>query len=136
MRTILITGGAGFIGANLVNYLSEKYPEDRIIVLDILTYAGSVDNLPKDMLQGQHPLRRWWIRWSRRRTSSSTSPPRRTSPARSSTAYCSFRPTCLELRPLSTPLSKLQARSSDSSTYRAPRFMGTHPTNRWTRSIH
>jgi len=60
MRTILITGGAGFIGANLVNYLSEKYPEDRVIVLDILTYAGSVDNLPKDMLQGQHPLRRFW----------------------------------------------------------------------------
>src|SRR5216684_5289114 len=60
MRTILITGGAGFIGANLVNYLSEKYPEDRIIVLDILTYAGSVENLPKDMLQGQHPLRRFW----------------------------------------------------------------------------
>src|SRR5215813_13742932 len=60
MRTILITGGAGFIGANLVNYLTEKYPEDRIIVLDILTYAGSVENLPKDMLQGQHPLRRFW----------------------------------------------------------------------------
>src|SRR5215469_4380136 len=60
MRTILITGGAGFIGANLVNYLSEKYPEDRITVLDILTYAGSVENLPKNMLQGQHPLRRFW----------------------------------------------------------------------------
>src|SRR5215469_4161237 len=60
MRTILVTGGAGFIGANLVNYLSGKYPEDRIIVLDILTYAGSVENLPKDMLQGQHPLRRFW----------------------------------------------------------------------------
>src|SRR5262245_23203518 len=60
MRTILVTGGAGFIGANLVNYLSEKYPEDRIVVLDILTYAGSVENLPKDMLHGQHPLRRFW----------------------------------------------------------------------------
>jgi len=60
MRTILVTCGAGFIGANLVNYLSEKYPEDRIIILDILTYAGSVENLPKDMLQGQHPLRRFW----------------------------------------------------------------------------
>jgi dTDP-glucose 4,6-dehydratase len=60
MRTILVTGGARFIGANLVNYLSEKYPEDRIIVLDILTYAGSVENLPKDMLQGRHPLRRFW----------------------------------------------------------------------------
>src|SRR5262249_54767765 len=42
------------------NYLTEKYPEDRIIVLDILTYAGSVENLPKDILQGQHPLRRFW----------------------------------------------------------------------------
>jgi dTDP-glucose 4,6-dehydratase len=60
MRTILVTGGAGFIGANLVNYLSEKYPEDRIVVLDILTYAGSIGNLPKDMLDGQHPLRRFW----------------------------------------------------------------------------
>src|SRR5256714_7452724 len=60
MRTILITGGAGFIGANLVNYLSEKSPEDRIVVLDILTYAGSVENLPNDMLHGQHPLRRFW----------------------------------------------------------------------------
>jgi dTDP-glucose 4,6-dehydratase len=60
MRTILVTGGAGFIGANLVNYLSGKYPEDRIVVLDILTYAGSVENLPRDMLQGQHPLRRFW----------------------------------------------------------------------------
>jgi dTDP-glucose 4,6-dehydratase len=60
MRTILITGGAGFIGANLVNYLTEKYPEDRIVVLDILTYAGSVENLPKDMLQGRHPLWRFW----------------------------------------------------------------------------
>jgi len=39
----LITGGAGFIGANLVKYLTEKYPEDRIVVLDILTYAGSVE---------------------------------------------------------------------------------------------
>jgi dTDP-glucose 4,6-dehydratase len=60
MRTILITGGAGFIGANLVNYLTKKYPKDRIVVLDILTYAGSVENLPRDMLQGQHPLRRFW----------------------------------------------------------------------------
>ena len=60
MRTILVTGGAGFIGANLVNYLSEKYPEDRIVVLDALTYAGSIESLPKEMLHGQHPLRRFW----------------------------------------------------------------------------
>src|SRR5260370_35155753 len=60
MRTILVTGGAGFIGANLVNYLIEKYPDDRIVVLDILTYAGSIEYLPKEMLHGQHPKRRFW----------------------------------------------------------------------------
>jgi dTDP-glucose 4,6-dehydratase len=60
MRSILVTGGAGFIGANLVNYLIEKYPEDRIVVLDILTYAGSIENLPEEMLHGQHPRLRFW----------------------------------------------------------------------------
>lgn len=45
-RTWLITGGAGFIGSNFVHYIYERYPDDRIIVLDLLTYAGSVDNLP------------------------------------------------------------------------------------------
>jgi dTDP-glucose 4,6-dehydratase len=60
MRTILVTGGAGFIGANLVNHLIEKYPEDRIVVLDILTYAGAIENLPKEMLHGQHPRLRFW----------------------------------------------------------------------------
>lgn len=59
-RTILITGGAGFIGANLVYYLSQKYPNDHIIVLDALTYAGSIDNLPLDMLQGRNPRLRFW----------------------------------------------------------------------------
>jgi dTDP-glucose 4,6-dehydratase len=60
MRTILITGGAGFIGANLVNYLIKRYPEDRIVVLDMLTYAGSIESLPKEMLHGRHPLLRFW----------------------------------------------------------------------------
>jgi dTDP-glucose 4,6-dehydratase len=44
--TVLVTGGAGFIGANFVHYLYRKYPEWRIIVVDALTYAGSVENLP------------------------------------------------------------------------------------------
>jgi dTDP-glucose 4,6-dehydratase len=49
-QTILVTGGAGFIGSNFVHYIAEKYPDYRIIVLDILTYAGSIDNLPPAML--------------------------------------------------------------------------------------
>ncbi|MCX6647016.1 MAG: dTDP-glucose 4,6-dehydratase [bacterium] len=44
---ILITGGAGFIGSNFVHYTLEKYPEDRIIVLDALTYAGNLENFNK-----------------------------------------------------------------------------------------
>lgn len=40
-RRIIITGGAGFIGSNFVHHWSKNYPEDRIIVLDSLTYAGN-----------------------------------------------------------------------------------------------
>lgn len=45
MRKILVTGGAGFIGSNFVLYMRGKYPSDRIIVLDKLTYAGNLENL-------------------------------------------------------------------------------------------
>jgi len=45
-KTYLITGGAGFIGSNFVNYIYNKYPDSKIIVLDLLTYAGSVENFP------------------------------------------------------------------------------------------
>jgi dTDP-glucose 4,6-dehydratase len=48
MKTILVTGGAGFIGSNFVRYLYEKYSEYRIVVVDALTYAGSVQNCPAD----------------------------------------------------------------------------------------
>jgi len=44
-KTILVTGGAGFIGSNFVPYFCEKYPEYKIINLDKLTYAGNLDNL-------------------------------------------------------------------------------------------
>lgn len=44
-RRILITGGAGFIGSNFVHYWCQKYPGDRMIVLDALTYAGNIHNL-------------------------------------------------------------------------------------------
>lgn len=44
-RTILITGGAGFIGSHVVRLFVNKYPEYRIINLDKLTYAGNLSNL-------------------------------------------------------------------------------------------
>lgn len=46
MKTFLITGGAGFIGSNFVHHLYNAYPSYRMLVLDMLTYAGSLDNLP------------------------------------------------------------------------------------------
>jgi dTDP-glucose 4,6-dehydratase len=45
MQTLVITGGAGFIGSNFVRYLLGRYPEYKIHVLDALTYAGNKDNL-------------------------------------------------------------------------------------------
>ena len=48
-KTILVTGGAGFMGSNFVRHLYQKYPHYKIIVLDALTYAGNIENLPLDI---------------------------------------------------------------------------------------
>jgi len=45
MIKLLVTGGAGFIGSNFIKYWMQKYPEDKILNLDLLTYAGNLDNL-------------------------------------------------------------------------------------------
>jgi len=44
-KNILVTGGAGFIGSNFVHYWLAQYPDERVIVLDALTYAGNRANL-------------------------------------------------------------------------------------------
>lgn len=44
-RTLLVTGGAGFIGSNFIHYWLHKYPESKIINLDALTYAGTLTSL-------------------------------------------------------------------------------------------
>ena len=60
MATILITGGAGFIGSNFVRHMVERHPDYRLVVLDALTYAGSLDNLPPEMRLLDHPTMTFW----------------------------------------------------------------------------
>jgi dTDP-glucose 4,6-dehydratase len=45
MTRLLVTGGAGFIGANFVHYWIQQHPGDRLVILDALTYAGKLANL-------------------------------------------------------------------------------------------
>jgi dTDP-glucose 4,6-dehydratase len=45
MKSILVTGGAGFIGSNFVHYMLNKYPSYSIVNFDVLTYAGNLENL-------------------------------------------------------------------------------------------
>ncbi|NTW45662.1 MAG: NAD-dependent epimerase/dehydratase family protein [Candidatus Moranbacteria bacterium] len=42
---LLVTGGAGFIGSNFVHHVLREHPEDEVVVLDLLTYAGNLENL-------------------------------------------------------------------------------------------
>jgi dTDP-glucose 4,6-dehydratase len=60
MKTFLITGGAGFIGSNFVHHLYRRYPDCKILILDLLTYAGSVDNLPANYEERDSRLEFWY----------------------------------------------------------------------------
>lgn len=52
-RTLLVTGGAGFIGSNFIPYFLQNNPQDQIVNLDKLTYAGNLDNL-QDVADDEH----------------------------------------------------------------------------------
>ena len=60
MKTILVTGGAGFIGSNFCKHLLESYPDYRLIVLDSLTYAGNADALGGEHLGAHVDRVRFW----------------------------------------------------------------------------
>ena len=88
---ILVTGAAGFIGSNFVRHWLEQHPGDRVVALDLLTYAGNRANLadggPCPFVQARHRRprpRRATSCASTRSTSSSTSRPSRTTASRSS----------------------------------------------------
>lgn len=53
-QTILVTGGAGFIGSNLIRYILEHRPDDRVINLDGLTYAGNLESLAEFVDEPRH----------------------------------------------------------------------------------
>ncbi|MBV8854468.1 MAG: dTDP-glucose 4,6-dehydratase [Sinobacteraceae bacterium] len=55
MARLLVTGGAGFIGANFVHHWLQHHPGERLVVLDALTYAGNLANL--ESVQGRSELR-------------------------------------------------------------------------------
>ena len=56
-QTIIITGGAGFIGSNFIFHMLDTYPDYRIICLDKLTYAGNLSTLRSVMGEPEEPLR-------------------------------------------------------------------------------
>ena len=53
-KKLLVTGGAGFIGSNFVNYIHRCYPNYKILLLDALTYAGNLDNISSSLKSNHH----------------------------------------------------------------------------------
>ncbi|HPI92081.1 MAG TPA: dTDP-glucose 4,6-dehydratase [Deltaproteobacteria bacterium] len=60
MTKVLITGGCGFIGTNLLRYILEQRPDWQVVNLDLLTYAGNLENT--DGLAGQYPGRYTFVK--------------------------------------------------------------------------
>lgn len=48
-KTVLLTGAAGFIGSNFLKYMFDKYPSYQFLILDALTYAGNLNNIPENI---------------------------------------------------------------------------------------
>ena len=53
-KKLLITGGAGFIGSNFINYIHRCYPHYKILLLDALTYAGNLNNISSSLRSNHH----------------------------------------------------------------------------------
>ncbi len=60
MRSLFVTGGVGFIGSNFVKYWFDRYPKDKIIVLDNVTYAGNPENIPKMVRNNRRRFEFWY----------------------------------------------------------------------------
>ena len=58
MKNILVTGAAGFIGANFAEYFVNKHPDYKIVVVDKLTYAGNMNNLMKQAKKMQEEMQK------------------------------------------------------------------------------
>ena len=54
MKTYLITGAAGFIGANFLKYILKKHEDINVIVLDSLTYAGNLGTIKEELKEERY----------------------------------------------------------------------------------
>jgi dTDP-glucose 4,6-dehydratase len=60
MRTILVTGGCGFIGSNFINYWYDRHPDYRILNLDLLTYAANPENVAEKVRLDRDRYEFWY----------------------------------------------------------------------------